>query len=157
MAGHQGGSGSDWGSVAIEPLAPSRGSAVRVRTARYTWHPPPGAAAELPPDFALSFDCLAGPDGVRQFAPGGPVPAFVLRAALGGYALLAARHGLTPEQRFGYHATRLVYQKAAGLREHLDRTFARESDLYVPRAGRAGGDGGHVLPADLGLDAGGRG
>lgn len=157
MAGHQGGSGADWGSVTVEPLAPSRGSVGRVQTARYTWRPPPGAAAELPPDFALAFDCLAGPDGVRRFAPGGPVPAFVVRAALGGYALLATRPGLTPEQRFSYHATRLVFQKAAGLREHLDRTFARESDLYVTRAGQAGGDEGHVLPADLGLDAGGRG
>lgn len=157
MTGHQGGSGSGWGCITVEPLAPARGSAGRVQTARYTWRPPPNVAAELPPDFALSFDCLTGADGVRRFAPRDTVPAFVVTAALGGYALLETRPGLTPEQRFSYQATRLVYQKAAGLREHLDRAFARESDLYVPRAGRAGGDDGHVLPADIGLDAGGRG
>ncbi|MDB5308563.1 MAG: hypothetical protein JWO38_2765 [Gemmataceae bacterium] len=112
---------------------------------------------ELPTAFALGFDCLIGPGGTRRFIPADLTPTFVLRAALGGAALLTRRHDLTPEHRFSYRATHLLYQLGPGLREHLGRTFTRKTDLYVPHAGRVAGDGLHVLPDGLGLDPSGHG
>ncbi|MDB5307237.1 MAG: hypothetical protein JWO38_1439 [Gemmataceae bacterium] len=164
MAGYQGGSASDLGCVEVgppadKPLTPARsgGSPIRLRSARYTWRPPPDLVAGLPADFALEFDCYAGPDGVRRFVPREGLPTFIPRAALGGFGLLTRRGQMASPQRFSYRASQLLYQLAPGLREHLDRTFARESDLYVPAAGRGGADDRHVLPEDLGRDGRGNG
>src|SRR5438477_7319909 len=60
-------------------------------TARYIWRPPPGAGGEFPPDFSLPFDCITGQGGERPFVPSEGVPAFIPRAALGGYAILSLR------------------------------------------------------------------
>lgn len=143
MAGHRRRAGSEWGRVVVgrpaaAALSRGRGSSVRVQRARYTWHPPPDVAAELPPGFKIEFDCFTDPDGVRRFTPR-DVAAFLLWASLGGHAILLSRYGSTPEQRSSYGATRLLYQKGPGLREHLTRTFTRESDLYVTQAERADG------------------
>lgn len=128
-----------------------------LRRSRYTWEPPPEIADQLPQGFSLSFECLAGGNGVRRFVPSLPVPAFILQASLGGSAFLGLKADLSAERRFGYHAMRLIYQQAPQLREHLARPFHREQDLYTPRAGRIGQEDRHILPADLGLDARGRG
>lgn len=126
-------------------------------TAHYLWRSPPDIVAQLPPDFSLKLVCLTGRDGVRRFAPVGGVSVFIVPASLGGYALLTRDVNPGPEQRFSYHATRLVYQKAPHLREHLDREFSREADLYVPVSGRTSEDDRHVLPGDLGLTSTGHG
>lgn len=130
---------------------------VVARRSRYTWAPPPEIAEKLPHGFSLSLDSLTGMDGVRRFVPALPTPDFILQASLGGSALLGLKAGLSAEQRYSYHAMRLIYQQAPRLREHLDRSFHREQDLYIPRAGRIGQEDKHILPDDLGLDAGGHG
>ncbi len=146
-----------WGSVEVEPISdrvptlnPPDGSPTPGSWFRYTWRPPHGIEGELPQGFSLTFDCLTGPDGVRRFAPEGGIHSFIIKAALGGEAVRTGLIEPSPEQRFSDRAMRLFYQMSPGFREHLDRTFTRESDFYVPR-------GGHILPAELGLDAAGRG
>jgi len=150
-----------WGTIEIDHcgddsfvLNTSGGTPLPISVSRYTWRPPPDIAGELSAGFSLTFDCSTGPDGSRRFTPCGGIADFIVLASLGGYALLGREEALSPEQRFSYHGTRLLYQIAPRLREHLNRTFAREADLYIPQAGRSGGDDEHVLPDDLGLDAG---
>ena len=147
------------GRVVVGESRPSPTPTGLARTAtRYLWHPPAEIEAELPGDFTLSIDAMVGRDGVRRFAPadGIGLAKFVVTASLGGLALLAWKKRLTAEQRFSYHAMRLVYQLAGGFREHLDRRFTRVSELYVSGAGSAG-FGSHLLPDGLGLDASGIG
>jgi hypothetical protein len=148
---------TDWGRIhiAADPGVPESIDGPPIRAVRHTWHPPADVGGDLPAGFALRFDALGRSRG-RRFVPELLLPAFVLCAAAAGGAALLTRDA-DPQYRFTYRATRLVYQKAAGLREHLARTFARESDLSVGHAGRDAGVGGHLLPPDLGLDAAGRG
>jgi hypothetical protein len=103
------------------------------------------------------MDCLTGRDGLRRFAPAGRLEPFLLRASLGGLAVLAKTRGLDAEGRFGYDAMRLIFQHAPLLREHLGRSFKRESDLYIPGVERAGRDGNDILPERIGLGRQGRG
>lgn len=155
---------SAWGSVQIVPtdsephaLASPAGKPTAGTISRYTWRPPPGAKGEFPPGFCLTFDCHTRTDGMRRFVPTEGIPGFLVRAALAGYTLLNLHTELSPEERFSYHATRLIYQMAKGFSEFLNRTFSRPSELYTTEAGRISGDTEHILPDDLGLDATGRG
>lgn len=156
MAGQQGGSRSDWGSVEVEPSAagpldPSRGSSSRLRTARCIWRPPPDVAVELPPDFALGFDCLTGPDGVRRFARRDPVPAFVVRAALGGYALALFDLGPVAEALDETVARTVEDRLLAALERHVgddtadfDRWFFTNTDNIVHAIAKQKKGGGRV-------------
>ena len=103
------------------------------------------------------MDCLTGRDGSRRFTPAGGVKPFLLEASLGGLALLSRVRDLDAEGRFSYHAMRLIFQHAPLLREHLGRSFKRESDLVVAGAERAGRGGKDILPERIGLDPEGRG
>lgn len=118
---------------------------------QYVWRPSPEIEAELPTGFHHDFDCFCGRDGVRRFTPGGGgVGAFIVSASLSGSVLLARRRDLDREQRFGYHAARLLYQLGPRLREHFGRSFQQEQDLYIPRAGCTADT--HVLPEGLGQE-----
>jgi len=134
-------------------------TANRIRKTRYTWRPPQDLieARELPAGFSLSFDCFISKNNMRQFAPSLDVNAFILHASLAGGAFLTRRPNVSKHEQFSYHAMRLIYQQAPGLREHLDRSFKCEQDLHVPKAGRIDQDVAHILPAGLGLDAKGNG
>lgn len=150
------------GTVTVTPLDDrplprpgARGLARSLSRAQYTWQAPAAVATELPPGFQHSFECHTEPDGIRRFAPSEGAAAFLVRASLSGAALLVHRTDLDAEQRFAYHASRLLYQLGPRLHAHFDRSFRQEQDLYLPRAGRAGER--HILPEGLGKEAQGRG
>lgn len=116
-----------------------------------SWRPCTELAKELPQGFELSFRCLTAPDGSRRLLPASCREQFILEASLAGFAILARIRGLSAEQRSSYNVMRLVFQHAPRLREHLERGFAREADLRVPRPEQAG-LGQDILPVTLGLD-----
>ena len=124
---------------------------------RYTWRPRAVLRSELPHGFRIEMDCMTARDGSRRFTPAGGVEAFLIKASLGGLALLSEDKGLDAEWRSSYHAMRLIFQRAPLLREHLARSFKRESDLVVAGAERAGRGRKDILPERIGLDPGGRG
>ena len=121
------------------------------RRTRYVWAPPPDLRGEVPEGFELEFTCFAGSDGGRRFRPSKDFDELVAEAALGGFALLACRRGLSARQRDQYQMARLVWQQGPRLREYLARALAPEQDLYLPRAGRSSPDEYHFLPEGLGL------
>jgi hypothetical protein len=125
--------------------------AAELRRTRYVWTPPPDLWGEVPAGFELEFDCFAGSAGGRRFRPSKGFGALVVEAALGGFALLACRRGLSARQRDQYQLARLVWQQGPRLREYLSRALTREQDLYLPRAGRSSPDEYHILPEGLGL------
>jgi hypothetical protein len=154
---------SRWGTVEIQnaegissSTANSGGVRRNITQSRYTWRPPRDLAAELPSGFSLVFLCFACEGGVRRFVPFKFTEAFIHEAALGGLTLLTREHQLTSEHQFSYGYYRMLFRKSANLREHLDRKFARYSELCITTSGRTQGDS-HVLPEDLGLDVNGRG
>ena len=119
--------------------------------ARYVWRPPPELVAGVPENFKLELDVLTGRDGVRRIVPKQTVATFIRHAAVGGVALLAARTSMDDETRFSYRMMLMLSQQAHRFREHLDRGFRRESDLYRSTGRRNGGDSSHILPEELGL------
>jgi len=154
---------SSWGHVTIwrcgEPflLTSGVGDASIAEQSRYTWWPKSVLSAELPAEFRIAMDCVTGRDGLRRFAPAGGIETFLLEASLGGLAILSKSRGLDAEGRFAYHTMRLLFQHAPRLRERFDRSFKRESDLWIAGAERAGRGGKDILPARVGLDREGRG
>lgn len=141
------------------PLRPASGvgEASIAERSLYTWRPRAVLRSELPPGFRIAMDCLTGRDGSRRFPPAGGVKPFLLEASLGGLALLSRVRDLDAEGRSSYHAMRLIFRHAPLLREHLGRSFKRESDLVVAGAERAGRGGKDILPERIGLDPEGRG
>jgi hypothetical protein len=117
----------------------------------YTWRPGPEVEANLPPGFHLELIALSGPGAMRRFVPAQGLESFLLKASLGGLALLGQLRALDPGERFSYDAMRLVFQQAPRLREHLARSFRREVDL------RVAGSEIEILPDRIGLDARGQG
>lgn len=153
-----------WGSVKQESVADTAPilpegprQTVAFQTSEYHWRPPDNSDSNLPLGFSLSLTALAARDGIRRFTPSQPLPSFILQASLAGQALLSRRENLSRHQRYSYHAMRLLYQLAPKLREHLNRSFSRAQDLYVPRPGRITQDQASVLPANIGQDARGQG
>jgi len=112
---------------------------------------------DLPLDFELSLKCDATDDGVRRMSPLQDVGSFILKASLAGQAIIEAHQGLSSEQRFSYAAMRLFAQHTHHLRECFGRSFAREGDLYLIKAIRAGLPYPDILPDLIGMDARGNG
>jgi hypothetical protein len=96
--------------------------------------------------------CLTARDGTRWFAPADGVEPFLLPTSVGGLAILAQEQDLDAEARFSYHAMRLIFQHARRLREHLARSFMRESDLYIRGVERRGLERRDILPERIGFD-----
>lgn len=88
---------------------------------RYTWRPSTTLSSYLPPDFCIQLDCLTEQGGYRRFMPTESTNAFLLKASLGGLAILIEKKDLDPEIRFTYDVMRLVFQHSARLREHFGR------------------------------------
>lgn len=150
-AGH-----SRWGHITVvEPgeqeLASPYNSepVVSIHKARYVWRPNPCLSLR---DvwFKIEFDCLTGPDGTRRFVPATTTDEFVLLASVIGFQILAETRELTAEQKFSYHAMRLLYQHAGRLRESYGRTFKRRADLLITAQVRGDHNDVDVLPNGLG-------
>ncbi|MDB5349339.1 MAG: hypothetical protein JWN86_586 [Planctomycetota bacterium] len=61
------------------------------KLALYSWRPKKPVAADLPAGFTLAMRCLMPDRGSRRFVPDIPVEDFLLRASLGGHAILRAK------------------------------------------------------------------
>jgi hypothetical protein len=127
------------------------------RVTRYRWRPAPELVDDLPADYSLELYALAETGGTRRFRPLGDYLDFIVRAYPAGLAILTRLRGLTGEARFAYRVMSLFFQQAPRLREYLGRTFAGPEDLRLTRSVRLDQRDRDVLPADLGLDARGRG
>lgn len=112
----------------------------------YTWRPTTGQTEGFPESFQLQMEVLTDAAGERSFVPVEPLPSFLLKASVGGLALLTKRYQLGKEMRFSYHVMRLLFQWSTLFRSYLSRSFAHRSDLYVG----LGNNAKHLLPANVG-------
>jgi len=155
---------SGFGRVTIRPIPgppndpqDGTGTSAVVDRSLYTWEPDHELAADLPSGFRMAMECLTTSDGTRRFVPAAEAKAFLLEASVGGLAILNRTRCLSDQQRFSYHAMRLIFQHAPRLREHLSRSFSIVADLTIPAVEKGGWDGGDILPARIGLDRDGPG
>lgn len=147
---------SRWGQITVKDLGErvlqsqrdSR-SAVTIQQTHYVWRPDP--CLELRNDqFRIEFDCWTDSDGTRRFVPIAPIHEFVRLASVIGFQILVQLQELNEQQRFSYHAMRLLYQRAQTLRESFGRTFKRQEDLLITAQVREDQRDNDVLPAGLG-------
>jgi hypothetical protein len=119
---------------------------------RHTWRPTDEIANDVYTEFEIAMDCVTGRDGSRRFTPSADLGAFVLTASLGGLAILAKSKELGPDEQKSYHFMRLIFQRAPCMREHLNRSFTRRSDLWIGKVQGVNRGWIDVLPDQIGLD-----
>ena len=118
--------------------SPGPGAGHDISRTRYAWRPGQELGARLPRGFRLEIDGLTGPDGTRRFRPAQAFGTFVVKASLGGLAVLARQYGLDAEGMSSYDTMRLIFQQAPRLREHLARAFGAGPSCSSPaRSGPA--------------------
>jgi hypothetical protein len=142
-----------WGKVAVEDLgeemADVQGEPLPVHASRYTWTP--DTDLDLPPGFKLVLKCWDIDGKSRRFFPYESCEKFALEASLTGAAILERLGKLNGPARYSYRMSRLLFQRASGLQDHLMRKFVSAGDLKVTAAARVAGKR-DVLPPSIGLD-----
>lgn len=121
-----------------------------------TWRPSPALAANLPPNLAVTFYVVRGPDGLRRVIPS-DFQSLLDYGWLAGLEILRNYRSMSNDLVFSYRMMRFLFQRIRSGREHLDRSFNAARDLYVRTTGRGGRIGESLLPEYVGRTVAGGG
>jgi hypothetical protein len=135
----------------------------------YRWYPPTSLREKLPDGYSIALESWRFRDGVRHLTPANPrqsnfdgysfydVTAFALEASVGGRALIWAHDIPNPYPSLSFEASRLFFQYAQHMQEHLGATRTLGRSLGLSAKAREDPGQRDVLPAEIGVGCDGSG